>query len=67
MRMLCAHVLLKPWMPKGSLVPSAVLHTCCMLVSLSCTSNPPCTMGNRFCLSGFLLAFMQRSSQRVVR
>jgi hypothetical protein len=38
-----------------------------MLVSLSCTSNPPCTMGNRFCLSGLLLAFMQRSSQRVVR
>jgi hypothetical protein len=41
--------------------------TCCMLVSLSCTSKPPCTMGNRFCLSGFLLALMQRSSHLVVR
>lgn len=28
--------------------------------------SPPCTMGNRFCRSGFLLAFMHLSSQRVV-
>ena len=31
---------------------------------LSSASRPPCTMPNKFCLSGLLWAFIQRSSQR---
>ena len=32
---------------------------------LSSASRPPCTMPNKFCLSGLLWALTQRSSQRI--
>ena len=38
-----------------------------MLMSLKAGSRPPCTMPNRFCCVGRPWAWMQRSSQRVVR
>lgn len=49
-------------MPGVSLATISAVH--CLLRS---KSSPPCMMQNRFCLSGYLCACMQRSSQRTER